>query len=289
MLQLSNEMLQVAIAEKGAELQGLFRKDLDIEYLWSGDPAVWGKKSPVLFPIIGGLKNNSYQYNGKTYTLGRHGFARERVFTVTEQEKDHIVFQLTDDKETWKVYPFHFRFSVRYSLQEDKLAVDYIVENTGEEDLLFSVGGHPAFKVPLLPGTSYEDYYLEFQVAEQAGRWPLSGDGLIERTPEPLLEETQVLPLSKPLFYKDALVFKQLLSTTVDLKTDLEQHGLEFHFSGFPYLGIWAAKDADFVCIEPWCGIADHVDVTGRLEEKDGIERLAPGKRFNREWTVRCY
>jgi len=286
MLQLSNERLSITIAEKGAELQSLTRKDLQLEYLWSGDAAFWGKKSPVLFPVVGGLKNNSYTYNGTAYTLGRHGFARDLVFTVAEQTANSIRLLLTDSADTKKVYPFPFNFEVVYTLDDNRLTVTYRVRNTGNEDLFFSVGGHPAFRVPLAAGTSYEDYYLQFNREETAGKWPLSPEGLIERSTQPLLDHTQRLPLKKTLFYADALVLKHLASDAVTLKSDAAPHGLEFHFKGFPYLGIWAAKDADFVCIEPWCGIADHVDASGQLQEKDGINQLQPGGLFERSWQV---
>lgn len=286
MLQLSNEHVSITIAEKGAELQSLTRKDLQLEYLWSGDAAFWGKKSPVLFPIVGGLKNNSYTYKGQAYTLGRHGFARDMVFAVAEQTADSIRFLLTDNADTLKVYPFPFNFEVVYTLEDTRLTVTYRVRNTGQEDMFFSVGGHPAFKVPLAAGTAYEDYYLHFNREETAGKWPLSPEGLIERSTQPLLDHTHRLPLSRPLFYADALVLKHLNADTVTLKSDTTPHGLEFHFSGFPFLGIWAAKNADFVCIEPWCGIADHVDASGKLEEKDGINQLQAGGLFERSWQV---
>jgi len=286
MLQLSNEKLSVTIAEKGAELQSVIRKDLQLEYMWSGDPAFWGKKSPVLFPVVGGLNNNSYTYEGKSYSLGRHGFAREMVFEVTAQTDSRITLTLTDNEATWKVYPFHFRFHIHYAIAEEQLTVIYEIENTGKSDLLFSVGGHPAFKVPLVAGTAFEDYYLYFSEEEHAGKWPLSPAGLIENTPVPSLEHTHTLPVNKPLFYKDALVFKELASTKVTLKNDATPHGLEMDIEGFPYLGIWSAKDADFVCIEPWCGIADHEGTNGKLEDKEGIERLSPDGKFKRDWKV---
>jgi galactose mutarotase-like enzyme len=286
MLQISNEKLSVTIAPKGAELQSVVRKDLQQEYMWSGDPAFWGKKSPVLFPVVGGLQNNSYTYEGKSYQLGRHGFARDMEFMVTAHTDTSITFTLTDNDETWKVYPFHFRFDIHYSVSEEQLRVIYEVENTGQSELLFSVGGHPAFKVPFTEGAAFDDYYLYFNEAETTGTWPLSPEGMIENMPIPLLEKTHTLPVSKPLFYKDALVFKGLHSTTVTLKSDVSPRGLEMDIEGFPYLGIWSAKDADFICIEPWCGIADHVGTNGKLEDKEGIERLSPDGKFKRDWKV---
>ncbi|SEW40970.1 aldose 1-epimerase family protein [Chitinophaga arvensicola] len=289
MIQISNEKLTVQINPQGAELQSIVRKDNGLEYLWSGDPAFWGKKSPVLFPIVGGLTDNTYHYNGQNYTLGRHGFAREQLFTVTEQAEEHVILRLSDNETTRKVYPFHFDFTIQYLLQDDQLQVTYQVKNQDDKTLLFSVGAHPAFKVPLTPDTTYEDYYLYFNKEEEEGIWPLTAGGQIQSAPVPFLHQTHELPLKKSLFYKDALVFKNLDSTAISIKSHLTRHGLTLAFEGFPYMGIWAAKDADFVCIEPWCGIADSVDATGALEEKEGINRLEPGRLFERTWTATIF
>lgn len=286
MITLSNDQLTITLAAAGAELQHIARRDNGLEYLWSGDPAVWGKKSPVLFPIVGGLKNNTYTYNGNSYTLGRHGFARERVFEVLSESATEVTFRLTDDAGTLAVYPFRFDFRVRYILEADTLKVTYQVQNTDEKTLLFSVGAHPAFKVPLVAGTDYEDYYLDFNHTETTGRYPLSPGGQVELQPIPMLEQTQQLPLKKSLFLEDALVFKGLASDAISIRSNKTPHGLTVSFGGFPYMGIWAAKNADFVCIEPWCGIADNVAASGELAEKEGINRLAPGASFERTWTA---
>jgi galactose mutarotase-like enzyme len=284
MPELFNDQLQIVIAEKGAELQHIIRKDSQQEYLWSADPAFWAKKSPVLFPIVGTLKNNAYTYKGKNYTLGRHGFARDHVFTVKEQTATRIVFTLTDTEHTLPVYPFNFTFSVIYTLEKDVLTVQYLVENTGADTMYFSVGAHPAFKVD-----DYESYYLSFNKEENTDLWPLTAGGLIEKTPVPYLQNTTTLPLKHSLFYQDALVFKHLKSTTITLKSDKHAHGLEMNVEGFPFMGIWAAKDASFVCIEPWCGIADSVDASGELSEKEGINKLLAGQTFERHWSARFF
>jgi galactose mutarotase-like enzyme len=289
MIQIANEKLTVQVAEQGAELQSIRRNDLNLEYLWSGDPAFWGKKSPVLFPIVGGLKQNAYQYKGQTYKLGRHGFAREQLFTVVQQDRQSATFQLADSAASHEVYPFRFKFNVTYRLDGNTLKVTYRVENTDTNVMLFSVGAHPAFKVPLAEGTSYEDYYLSFNKEENAGIWPLSAEGQVELTPVPFLAHTSELPLKKSLFYKDALVFKSLASTAISIRSKKTPHGLTVSYEGFPYMGIWAAKDADFVCIEPWCGIADSVNASGNLEEKEGINQLAPGEVLEKTWTVELF
>lgn len=289
MFQISNQQLTVAISAQGAELQSIYNKATALEYMWSGDPAFWGKKSPVLFPIVGGLKNNSYTYQNKTYHLGRHGFAREKAFAVSNQAEDSIRFSLVSDEKTMEVYPFTFRFSIEYRLKNNRLFVTYIVENTGDSILYFSVGAHPAFKVPLVEGTGFEDYQLLFDQTENAGIYPLSAEGLIEKNTNPLLQNASTLALSKPLFYKDALVFKHLRSGSIGIVSDKTKHGLKLHYTNFPFMGIWSARNADFVCIEPWCGIADSVDTNGNLTQKEGINNLAPHAVFQREWSVEVF
>lgn len=289
MFTIESHLLQATIIPKGAELTKLYHKGFEQDYLWSGDPAFWGKHSPVLFPIVGALKNDTYYYNGEAYQLPRHGFARDQQFAIETQAFDSITFLLRHNETTLKVFPFDFDFRIVYTIYEDSLGVSYQVTNTGNVLMYFSVGGHPAFKLPLVKGTSYDDYSLTFDQVETAGRWPIADGGLITAEPLPLLNNTQQLPLSKALFQKDALVFKNLQSTRVSLHSTKTTHGLDMDFPGFPYLGIWAAKDADFVCIEPWCGIADSVHASQQLTEKEGINKLEGGETFTRTWTVRVY
>ena len=155
--------------------------------------------------------------------------------------------------------------------------------------MYFSIGGHPAFNVPLVEGTEYTDYYLEFNKDEILPRWPISSEGLIEKIPEPFLQSGNILSLNKELFYKDALVFKNPASSMIFLLSNKTNHGLHFNFSGFPYLGIWAAKNADFVCIEPWCGIADSVHSDQQIINKEGINKLSAGEIFERKWIASFY
>lgn len=286
---IQNEILSVGIAAKGAELQTITHKENGLSYMWNGDPAFWSKKSPVLFPIVGGLKNNEYHYKGKSYSLGRHGFARDRNFTVTELGEAGIRFTLEADEESRKVYPFDFRFSLVYTLTGNRITVRYEVENTGAEILFFSVGAHPAFAVPLTKGISFADYYLQFSHAETSAKWPLSPEGLIEKDPLPYLQDTNRLPLTKELFYGDALVCKHLRSNSISILNNHDRHGVKLGFEDFPYMGIWSAKNADFVCIEPWCGIADSVTASGELSEKEGIQQLSPRDSFIRSWYLEVF
>ncbi len=169
------------------------------------------------------------------------------------------------------------------------LKVSYEVSNTDLKDMYFSIGGHPAFKVPLTPETAYEDYFLQFDAIENASRWPINKEGLIEQTPVPFFSHSSRIDLSHQLFENDALVFKDLDSHKISLKSDQHSHGIEFYFEGFPFLGLWAARGGNFVCIEPWCGIADSVGHDQLLVNKEGIQTLAVNEKWMREWKVRYF
>lgn len=283
---LKNNQLTVKINPKGAELTSIFNHENQTEYLWNADPKFWGKSSPVLFPIVGALKNNVYRFEGQQYTLPRHGFARDREFIVEKSKENSVIFLLTHDENSLKIYPFKFEFRLIYSLENNTMNVTYSVKNIGENKMYFSVGGHPAFALPLAENTTYDDYYLEFNKTETFKRWGLTTEGLINTQPFDFLKDTSQLNLTKKLFYDDAIVFKNIESTSVILKSKKTNRQLKFDFGGFPYVGIWAAKDANFVCIEPWCGIADSANHNQELTEKEGINCLDMGDIFEKTWRI---
>ncbi|HEY4064295.1 MAG TPA: aldose 1-epimerase family protein [Puia sp.] len=289
MFTVENQQLKISIHPKGAELQSIFHKGHQLEYMWNGDPVFWGKHSPLLFPIVGTLKGNTFYYQDKGWSLSRHGFARDMEFTAEQQQQDSITFLLKSSAATKGRFPFDFELRVIYGLTSDGLTTTYQVKNPSTAILYFSAGGHPAFKVPIVPGTDYTDYYLEFDEAITAPRWPISKEGLIETTPLPLLDHTRRLPLTKELFAKDALVLKHPPTTSISLRSDRTPRGLRMDFPGFPYLGLWAAPGADFLCIEPWCGIADSTNSNQQWVNKEGINRLEPGATFERTWTLTLF
>lgn len=286
MIIIENNDLRVAIKTHGAELDSIWHKDNRLEYLWQGDAAFWGKKSPILFPIVGTLKDNNFSYEGKKYTLSRHGFARDKTFTVEKHTAKTATFLLISDEETLKNYPFMFAFRIHYALKDNTLCVTYSVQNTGEGAMYFSVGGHPAFRLPLVDETRYTDYFIQLNQATTSGRYPLSMDGLLELKSNPFLENSDKIALNSALFYEDAVVLKHLAATSMAILSNKTPHGLRMTFRGFPYFGIWAAKNAPFVCLEPWCGISDFVNTTQNLTEKEGINHLASGEIFERTWQV---
>lgn len=288
MIFLENEHLIASFANKGAELQSLKSKKHNIDYLWSGNPSYWGKFSPILFPIVGSLKNNTYYFENKEYKLSRHGFARDYDFEPLQLSNTEVVFTLTHNDETLKVYPFHFVLQLRYILNESGLSCTYEVSNPADSLLLFSIGAHPAFKVPIEDDVQYTDYFLKFNKDQVLAYHKISEDLIANETVEIKLQEGK-LPLQHELFYEDALVFKSLKSNSISIASDKNPYGLHFKFKDFPFFGIWAAKNADFVCLEPWCGIADGVDHQQNLEEKEGIISLAPHKSWSRTWEIECF
>jgi galactose mutarotase-like enzyme len=288
MITLENDYIKVSLAAKGAELQGLFSKETKLEYLWNANPKYWAKHSPVLFPIVGSLKNNSFTYQGKSYELPRHGFARDHVFNFEKISETEAVFTLTQNEDTLKVYPFYFELKLRYQLIDRKLSLTYEVKNTGTAELLFSIGAHPAFAVPNTPNTVYEDYYLAFNSDEKLTFWKLE-DGLVADETEIIELGGHRLNLKHDLFYNDALVFKTLQSNCISLLNNKNDYGLHFHFDDFPFFGIWAATDAPFICLEPWCGVADGVNHDQELTRKEGIVKLGVGENWSRFWEVECF
>lgn len=288
MIFLENEYLKVALTAKGAEMQSLVGKKDNINYLWDGNPEYWGKFSPVLFPIVGGLKQNSYHFKGDTYTLSRHGFARDMEFNVKEHTATAVIFELSANEETLKVYPFQFVLQLHYQLSGPAVSCSYRVYNPSSSVLLFSIGGHPAFSTPVDEALQYKDYYLQFNKDAELTFHKIKQD-LIDNETVSVPLTAGKLPLQHALFYEDALVFKTLKSDCISLRNTKNEHGIHFSFSNFPFFGIWAAKDANFVCLEPWCGIADGIDHQQELENKEGVIQLEPQQRFERTWEVTCF
>lgn len=288
MILLENEYISASFDPKGAELKSLINKNTKLNYVWKGDPAFWGKSSPVLFPVVGALKDNSYWYQDKRYEMSRHGFARDQVFNVQRMGEEELLFTLKDSPESLEIYPFEFKLGLRYRLEKNRLVCTYEVHNPGTGPLLFSIGGHPAFAVPLQKNESYEQYFLQFEKDSQLTSYKIEQNLISDHTDELSLNDGK-LALQHALFYEDALVFKTLQSEQISIKNTETVHGLHFTFEGFPFFGIWAAKDADFVCLEPWCGIADGIHHDQQLENKEGIVRLIPGESWERSWKVETF
>lgn len=279
MLQLSNQYLNAQFKLKGAELCSL-TNGAGTEFIWEGNPNIWSRHAPVLFPIVGKLNNHSYRVSGKTYQLGQHGFARDLAFEVVEHSSNRLVFQLESTAETLKQYPYRFLFQISYTLTERELAIAYRVSNINSHSMYFSIGAHPGFTCPLHSHEDRADYRLEFSEIENASRHLLT-DGAYNGNTRSVLAQTNTLAITKTLFDEDALVFKNLKSSAISLIAGDDQKVLTVHFKNFPYLGIWSKdQDAPFVCIEPWYGLADNEGFDGDISEKEGIQHLQAGEIF---------
>lgn len=284
---IKNKNFQVSVKKEGAELCSFKSLNTDIEYIWKADPEVWGAHAPNLFPIIGCLKEDSFIYQGKEYACPKHGFIRKNnKISLLEQSNNSLTFRLKYDNETLKIYPFQFEFQIRFLLEDNKLTVIHNVINHGADTMLFSLGGHPGFTCPIHENEEYSDYYLEFEEPETAASWEVLENGLVGKETRPAFDAPTRINLHPQIFKKDALVFKNLNSSVVSLKSKKSNQVVSVAFEDFPYLGIWAKPNAPYVCIEPWLGIADSFDADRDLENKEAILNLEARKDFTAAYSI---
>jgi galactose mutarotase-like enzyme len=283
---LSSDGFTVEIAELGAELRSLRGAD-GREYLWNGDPAFWKGRAPILFPIVGMLKDGAYTHEGKRYELPGHGLARTSTFSVTKRGDDTAAFELASSPESRTRFPFDFRLLAEYRARPDGVAVRYQVTNPGTVPLLFSIGSHPGFMVPF-DGGSIDEYFVELDQPEKDERFFITKEnGLIDpRHVEPVFQDGRRIHLSKSTFDRGAIVLKHPRSRVFRLRSSRSPKSVTMLTEGAPYLGIWAAPGAPYVCLEPWHGIADGTDADGELARKEGIVSLAPGRSFETGYRV---
>lgn len=282
---IENEFFKLKAEVEGGEITSIISKKTGKEYIWQADAKYWSSHAPVLFPIIGALKNNKYLFEGKEYEMPKHGiFRRNKDIQIVEQSQHSICFALTSNESTLKQFPFTFQFRVRYSLDKNKVLVEHEVENLGAKTMPFAIGGHPAFNCP----EGIENYYIEFEKEENDHAVELSEEGLITDRTKPMLSGKN-LELTKSIFDQDALIFKNLNSRSVKLRNTQNENYIQLDFHDFPYLGVWSKPTAPYVCIEPWLGIADHVNTSGKFIEKDNIQLLEQGKTFQNSFAIYIY
>lgn len=283
---LQNEYLRVTIASRGAELVSLKDRSNDLEYLWQATPEVWGRHAPILFPIVGRLNQDQLRWGNpehpKTYEMKQHGFARDSEFACVEQHHERIRLQLTANEKTRSQFPFEFSLSVSYQLIGNQLHVDYQVKNGQQTPIYFSIGAHPGLTCPILPNSQFDDYELLWEQEETLKRIYLT-NGLRDSRTAPLMEQTNRLPLNHELFAEDALIVQAPQSQWIALSHKTRGPVITLHCPNYPYLGIWTKPDpkAEFVCIEPWHGIADSQGFSGLFSQKEGVITLNPAGTFS--------
>ena len=287
---LKNDFISITLCDQGAELHSIKGKGEDIEFLWNGDENYWKYHAPVLFPIVGKVIDDKYKVDGITYSLPQHGLARLSKFNVVDITNSSISFRLDYSQETLKVYPFKFSLVLEYILNSNSIIVNYRVTNTDSKEILFSIGAHPAFMCPIFSNENFEDYYFEFKNKEIASIMKFSNLGYLTNETIPYLNNDNIIPLSTEVFKKDALIFDNLTSRSIALKTSKHNKFIEFDFTGFPYLALWSKPTgAPFVCIEPWFGHADFEGFNGELKDKAGIISLKVNEEFSCSYTIRIH
>ncbi|MEA4890562.1 MAG: aldose 1-epimerase family protein [Clostridiaceae bacterium] len=279
-LTIQNEYLTVEIDTLGAELASI-RDAAGIEYLWQGDARFWKSRAPVLFPIVGGLKNDQYKIGAETYTMAKHGFARKQEFVPTQESKTCARFLLVSKPEFMQGYPFDFTLLLVYRLTGNQIQIDYQVTNPAREILYCSVGAHDGYACP----EGIESYHLEFEQVETLRSTVLDGNLLTSET-IPVVEADYRLPLHPRWFEIDALVFASLRSRAVTLVHESGKRRIRVDFPGFTSLGIWTKVGAPYLCIEPWCGLPDYTDSDSSLAHKRGILSVAPCQTLVRSHKI---
>lgn len=295
-ISISSNSLTASIDTMGAQLMSL-RKG-ESEYLWQGDSNWWPRRAPILFPIVGVLKDGKAESAEGTISLARHGLARLNQFEVVEQSPSSVTLQLKSTEETLKAYPYDFELKLIFSVAGDTLTQTYEVTNPANVVLPFTLGAHPAFNIPI-PGveaTSLDQYHLLFTRSWTSYGPSITDEGLCDyTTPQRLIVDSDTLPLSWELIDCEKTITLEdvpdrRITLAANAEASSETHGIQIDFEGFDYLGIWsAAPGCPFVALEPWCGIADTVDTDGIFEHKPGIICLDPKQNITKTLSIKVF
>jgi len=287
---LRNEIMSVKISRLGAEVVEIKRHDLNCSYLWSGDQNYWGGHSPVLFPIVCSAMNNQIKVDGRRYAIKNHGFARNSEFELVDKSECYAVFQLEANEKTVTIYPFKFLLEIKYTLAGNRLQIDYLVCNKDNLEIYFQLGTHPAFNCPLEGGLAFENYYLEFEQPEDLERRFINSSILMIPDQSELIGRgVTKLPLTRKLFDLGTLVFPQVKSNRIFLKSDNSARSIAVSYENMEQLGIWQPKDAPFICIEPWHGLPDVQGFNGEFKDREAVVKLETGKTFNCQLCIETY
>lgn len=295
-ISISSDSLTASIDTMGAQLMNLQKGES--EYLWQGNSNWWPRRAPILFPIVGVLKDGKAESAEGTVSLARHGLARLNQFEVVEQSTSSVTLQLKSAEETLKAYPYDFELKLIFSVAGDTLTQTYEVTNPANVVLPFTLGAHPAFNIPI-PGveaTSLDQYHLSFTRSWTSYGPSITDEGLCDYTaPQRLIVDSDTLPLSWELIDREKTITLEdvpdrRITLAASTEAPSEAHGIQMDFEGFDYLGIWSsAPGCPFVALEPWCGIADTVDTDGVFEHKPGIMCLEPGQSIAKTLSIRLF
>ena len=284
---LENEVLKVTINYFGAELSSMVKKDTGAEYIWNADEKFWKRSSPVLFPIVGSLKNKEFVYDGKSFAMGQHGFARDMEFSLVSNNGTEAWFSLSSDDSTYEKYPFAFTLEIGYVLSGNNVKVIWKVVNEDEKQMYFSIGGHPAFMCPLNGEGKQTDYFISFDSDKDMTYSLLNENGLIAKKDNVLATNGGKMQVTEHLFDDDALVIEGNQAQKVSLCKPDGNPYLTVAFDA-PLFGLWspAKKNAPFICIEPWYGRCDDENFSGTLETREYGQTLGVGENFEVSYDI---
>lgn len=281
---LQNDNLIVESTNHGAELTRIYCKKFDKDILWNGDNRYWARRSPILFPIVGRLKDNETTIENNTYSMGQHGFARDMDFEVIDSASNYISYKLVSNEKTKQYYPYSFELIIKYTLNDTSINVEWSVTNNDCKDIYFSIGAHPAFNIDR---NNLSDYYLEFKCRDNIEKIDLEGPFSSTRTSISNLDK---MDLSAELFKKDALIYTNV--DEISINSNKQDYSVRLTFKDFPLVGIWTPyyKEsntiAPFLCIEPWYGLADDINTDGNYVNKHYINRLSKDECFKVSYDI---
>lgn len=272
LIKISNGYLTLTVSDLGAQVVSIKRNNDQLELLWDGDPQIWGWHAPLLFPFVGVQKDAYYTIQKKRFTMPPHGFARDMAFNLIHKSNHEIGFILQQSEETLAIYPYKFTLFVRYRLMDNAVQITYTIENEHHEVLPFSIGAHPAFRIPIFSNQDMEDYYLMFEYEETVDCQYLR-DGLLDMS-HPFLKGQMEIGLHRNMFDHGAMMFKDLLSRNIWLCSRQHYVKIKITFNDFEYLGIWSLVNTPFICIEPLNGLPSSREDSHDIFSKEGIRRL---------------
>ena len=287
MNKLENNNLIIEVKNNGAELTKIYSKAINKDFLWSANSKYWGRHSPILFPIVGRLKDNETNIKGTMYNMNQHGFARDMYFDLINQEKNSLTYKLKSDDTTKSRYPYEFELIIKYTLNTSSITVSWEVKNKSNEFMYFSIGAHPAFNVPFDDNTDLSQYYLKFQSKNTVNSYILEGPFVSKKTSLSCLNNLDIKP---ELFKNDAVIYDNV--SEVSICSKISNTSIHVNFENFPFVGIWSPyyketnSIAPFICIEPWYGIADSINSNKYFKSKLGINKLSIGEVFKASYEI---
>ena len=285
---IQNEFLTVRVEDLGAQLSSIQAPD-GTEYLWQGDPDIWARRAPILFPFIARLRENTYYLDGQPYAISTHGFARDMVFSLVEQGEDHISLQLTDTPEPRKVYPFSFSLTVTYTLEGNRLKKSHRVENRSDKDMYYELGAHDGFRAPVEPGVPMSSWSIRLPGVERVQFYGMDESCTLTPKGDAIPLEDGKLPLTPSTYGLDTMVLDRPPRALAQLVDDWGHPRVSVEFPDFDYLGLWTADkpfDTGYVCIEPWSILPGRDNLVEELSQMPDMTTVAPGQTFENRWSI---